>query len=59
MSNPHPPNSEMAKALRGELYHAFVPEMVAARKRCKAACNRLNNAGDGVSRRELVEMWRE
>jgi Maltose acetyltransferase len=49
---------EGQKALRGELYHAFIPELVAARSRCKHACERFNNAGE-VSRRRLVELWRE
>ncbi|OLN94019.1 putative acetyltransferase [Colletotrichum chlorophyti] len=42
----------------GELYWAFTPDLIADRKRCKAACDRLNNAGD-VSRRTLVGMWKE
>jgi hypothetical protein len=43
---------------RGELYHAFTPDLVAERRRSEAACERFNNAGD-VSRRKRVEMWRE
>ncbi|KAL1988421.1 hypothetical protein VTN96DRAFT_9476 [Rasamsonia emersonii] len=50
--------TEKEKMLRGELYHAFTPELVAARARCKHACNRFNNAGE-VSRRRLVELWRD
>jgi Maltose acetyltransferase len=50
--------TEREKALRGELFHAFVPELVAARSRCKHACDQYNNAGE-VSRRHLVELWRE
>ena len=46
------------KMLRGELYHAFVPELVADRARCKHACRRYNNAGD-VSRRRLTELFKE
>ncbi|KAF2791232.1 maltose O-acetyltransferas-like protein, partial [Melanomma pulvis-pyrius CBS 109.77] len=46
------------KMLRGELYHAFTPELVAARARCKHACARYNNAGD-VTRRRLTELWRD
>jgi Maltose acetyltransferase len=46
------------KMLRGELYYAFTPELVAARARCKHACARYNNAGE-VSRRRLTELWRE
>jgi len=42
----------------GELYHAFTPELVAQRTRCRHACNRFNLAGD-VSKRKLVELWKE
>jgi hypothetical protein len=54
-----PPSSpEWDKALRGELYHAFVPELVAARDRCKQACDVFNKSDD-VSRRRMVQLWRE
>ena len=54
-----PSRSENARlALTGELYHAFVPELTAARARCKYACNRYNNAGE-VSRRRQIELWRD
>ena len=54
-----PSTSENARlALAGELYHAFVPELVKARARCKHACNRYNNAGE-VPRRRIVELWRD
>ncbi|KAF2875265.1 maltose O-acetyltransferas-like protein [Massariosphaeria phaeospora] len=46
------------KMLRGELYHAFTPELVADRARCKHACTRYNNAGE-VSRRHLTELFRD
>lgn len=46
------------KMLRGELFHAFTPEFVAARARCKHACARYNNAGE-VPRRKLTELFRE
>ncbi|KAF1997129.1 maltose O-acetyltransferas-like protein [Amniculicola lignicola CBS 123094] len=46
------------KMLAGELYHAFTPELVAERARCKHACARYNNAGD-VPRRRLTELWRD
>ncbi len=48
----------MEKMLRGELFLAFTPELVAARARCKHACSQFNNAAD-VSRRRQVELWRE
>lgn len=51
-------STEAEKALRGELYYAFVSDLVAARRRCKHACDRYNNAGE-VSRRRLVELWAE
>lgn len=47
-----------SRALRGELYYAFTPEMVNGRRRCTQACNRYNNAGE-VTRRRQVELWRE
>lgn len=52
------PLTEGQKALQGELYHSFVSELVAARRRCKHACDRFNQAGE-VSRRRSVELWRE
>ncbi|KAL5115372.1 hypothetical protein ACEQ8H_006748 [Pleosporales sp. CAS-2024a] len=42
---------------RGELYHAFTPELTAERARCKRACALYNNAS-GVSRRKLTELFR-
>ena len=50
--------SEKDKMLRGELFLAFTPDLIAARARCTHACNRFNNAGE-VPRRRLVELWRE
>ena len=59
LSTNMPPSSpEWEKALRGELYHAFVPELVAARDRCKQACDTFNKSDD-VSRRRMVQLWRE
>lgn len=46
------------KMLNGELYHAFTPELVAERARCKKACQRLMDARD-PSRRKQVELWRD
>jgi hypothetical protein len=51
-------SSETDKMLRGELFRAFTPDLVAARARCKYACNRFNKT-DEVPRRRLVELWRE
>lgn len=48
------------KMLRGELYHAFTPELIAERDRCAQALKRYNSASAGeVSRRRQVELWRE
>ncbi|KIW78770.1 hypothetical protein Z517_08609 [Fonsecaea pedrosoi CBS 271.37] len=49
---------EWQKAQRGELYHAFVPELIAARDRCKQACDKLNSS-ESTTRRRIIEMWRE
>ncbi|KAF7115387.1 hypothetical protein CNMCM5793_002203 [Aspergillus hiratsukae] len=50
--------SEKEKMLRGELYYAFTPDLIAARTRCKHACQRFNDAGD-VSRRRQIELWKD
>jgi hypothetical protein len=47
-----------ANMRNGELYYAFTPRLLASRMRCHHACRRFNNAGE-VSRRRLVELWRE
>lgn len=47
-----------ARMHRGELYYAFMPGLTAKRNRCHHACSRFNSAGE-VSRRKLVELWRE
>ena len=46
------------KMHNGELYHAFIPELVAERARCKNACQRLMDARE-TSRRRQVELWRD
>jgi len=43
----------------GELYFAFTPDLLADRKRCAAATRRFNNASEDISRRRLVELWKE
>lgn len=50
--------TEREKMLRGELYCAFTPDLIAARTRCKWACNRFNRT-DEAPRRQLVELWKE
>jgi hypothetical protein len=42
----------------GELYYAFTPDLLADRRRCRLASEAFNTAGD-VSRRKLVELWKE
>ncbi|KAJ5155195.1 acetyltransferase [Penicillium capsulatum] len=44
---------------RGELYHAFTPELEAERARCKVALRAYNAAVGNASRRETVRLWRE
>lgn len=48
----------LARMRRGDLYYAFTPQLVAARKRCKQALARLNTAGE-LTRREIAEHWKE
>ena len=43
---------------RGELYTAFVPELIALRARCTQAVNRFNDTRE-TSRRHRVQLWRE
>lgn len=47
------------KMARGELYHAFTPELEAERARCKGALRAYNAAAGTASRRETVRLWRE
>ncbi|CAI7660968.1 unnamed protein product [Penicillium bialowiezense] len=47
----------LARMQRGELYHAFSPQLVAARKRCGRLVGELNRAGE-LSRRELATYWK-
>lgn len=56
---PAPLSQTKQKMLRGEMYHAFIPELVADRGRAKAAMRRYNAAVGEVSRREEVRLWRE
>lgn len=52
------PVENKAKALRGELYYAFTPELLEERRRCQAAVQRFNDARN-ASRREFVRLFRE
>lgn len=56
-----PDSENKARSLRGELYHAFTPELVAERRRCARACTKYNKAGedDTMTRRRQVELWKE
>ncbi|KAM0716704.1 hypothetical protein Q7P37_008149 [Cladosporium fusiforme] len=47
-----------ARALRGELYYAFTPELIKARRRCAIACTKYNNEAL-TTRRRQAELWRE
>lgn len=51
-------NENLARMQSGELYYAFTPNLVAARKRCGRVVSQLNRAGD-LSRRELAQYWKE
>ncbi|KAF9889582.1 hypothetical protein FE257_007090 [Aspergillus nanangensis] len=51
-------SSEWQKMVNGELYWAWDEDLQANRERCKAACQRFNEAGQ-VSRRRKVELWRD
>ncbi|KAK1752841.1 galactoside O-acetyltransferase [Echria macrotheca] len=48
------------RMLAGELYYSFTPDLVADRRRCKAACLEYNTySTSGVaSRRQVVEAWK-
>ncbi|EYE90144.1 sugar O-acetyltransferase [Aspergillus ruber CBS 135680] len=50
-------SKEWQKMLNGELYWAWDDDHQANRERCRAACQRFNEAGQ-VSRRRRVELWR-
>ncbi|KAL1305949.1 hypothetical protein AAFC00_004089 [Neodothiora populina] len=51
------PSENFQRALRGDLYHAFTPELVALRRRCAEAMAKYNNT-PFESRRQQVEMLR-
>lgn len=46
-----------ARALRGELYYAFTPELIKVRRRCNIACTKYNSE-DFTSRRKQIELWK-
>lgn len=48
----------LARMRRGELYYAFSPQLVGARRRCGQVVGRFNRAGD-LTRREIAEYWKE
>ncbi|KAK2775408.1 acetyltransferase, CysE/LacA/LpxA/NodL family [Colletotrichum kahawae] len=48
----------LARMERGELYYAFTPNLVAARRRCGEAVGRFNRAGD-LTRREIAQHWKD
>ncbi|RFN52741.1 acetyltransferase [Fusarium flagelliforme] len=51
-------DDNISRMRRGELYYAFTPSLVAARKRCKRAVAKINAAED-PTRREMAELWKE
>lgn len=53
------PVENRRRMLAGELYYSFTPDLVADRRRCKAACLEYNDHSvAGVApRRKLVELW--
>ncbi|KAI9679609.1 MAG: hypothetical protein M1829_001571 [Trizodia sp. TS-e1964] len=50
--------TEKEKALRGDLYYAFTPELMAERAQCADAC-RIYNEAVGISRRRRIELWNQ
>ncbi|BGP17918.1 hypothetical protein JCM10213_003925 [Rhodosporidiobolus nylandii] len=48
-----------ARARRGELYTAFVPDLTAERRKCAQACAVYNREALNVSRREQVQMLKK
>lgn len=52
-------NENHRRMKAGELYYAFTPELVAARKRCKMAVALYNEKSGGVSRRHQIELFQE
>ncbi|KAK3676163.1 hypothetical protein LTR78_003913 [Recurvomyces mirabilis] len=52
-----PVSENKARALRGELYYAFTPELTKERTNCHRHIVEFNNAGE-ISRREKTTIWR-
>ncbi|KAK6359505.1 Maltose acetyltransferase [Orbilia brochopaga] len=55
-------SSEKERMLNGELFHAFTPELIEERERCRAACWRFNNAANPtlcISREEKLRLQME
>ncbi|CAI6094368.1 hypothetical protein V2G26_015057 [Clonostachys chloroleuca] len=48
----------VARMERGDLYYAFTPQLVSARRRCGQAVGRLNRAGE-LTRRQIAEHWKD
>jgi hypothetical protein len=44
------------KMENGELYTAFVPDLIAERRRAAQACSKYNREASDVTRRQQVEM---
>ncbi|KAK6351827.1 Maltose acetyltransferase [Orbilia javanica] len=65
---PQPPlpqrfsSTEKERMLNGDLFHAFTPELIEERERCRAACWRFNNAANPtlcISREEKLRLQME
>ncbi|KAJ6260336.1 hypothetical protein Dda_4562 [Drechslerella dactyloides] len=55
-------STEKERMLNGELFHAFTPELIEERERCRAACWRFNNAANPtlcISREEKLRLQME
>jgi acetyltransferase-like isoleucine patch superfamily enzyme len=50
-------DEEKAKMLRGELYHAFTPSLIAEREECSRKCHIFNTTASELSRLERINLW--
>lgn len=53
------PEDNKRRMKAGELYYAFTPELLAARKRCMMALTLYNEKSDSMTRREQLEHYQE
>lgn len=52
-------SSQRERMLRGELYHAFVPDLIAEREKCQQAYHRFNTLAATLPRLERINLWQE